>query len=157
MRRQDRAVTAQKEILDILDDCKVIRIGLCAENKPYIVPMNFAYQVDGEQIYIYLHCASEGKKLDMIAQNNNICFEADCSCKIIEGADACSWTAKYQSVMGEGQIAIISEQSEKNSALDLLMERYGFSGKPSYNSNALSSVTALKIAVKTITGKTNIV
>ena len=152
MRRKDR-VKELPNILAILDKCEIMRLGLCADNKPYIVPMNFAYEVFDEQVFIYFHCASEGRKLDMIAKNSNVCFEADCSYKTLKAEDACDWSAEFQSVIGEGIIAVVSEENDKIHALDLLMKRYGFEGKPHYSPQALSAVTVLKIIVEGMTGK----
>lgn len=153
MRRKDREVAGLTNILAILDKCDIMRIGLCVDNKPYIVPMNFAYEVTGEKVFIYLHCAPDGKKLDMIAQNSNACFEADCSYKTLEAEAACSWSAEFESVMGEGEITVLKDEDQKIRALDALMNRYGFSGKPHYAPASLAAVTALRISVTSITGK----
>ena len=153
MRRRDREVVGLTNILAILDKCDIMRIGLCVDNKPYIVPLNFAYEVTGEEVYIYFHCASKGKKLDMIAQNSNACFEADCSYKTIEAENACDWSAEFESVIGDGKITILEEETQKVSALDTLMKRYGFPGKPHYIPSALAAVTVLQIRVTSMTGK----
>lgn len=156
MRRKDREVTGIENILKILEKCEVLRLGLCADNIPYVVPMNFAYEANDNDIFIYLHCAKEGKKLDLIATNNNVCFEADCSHKIIKGATACNWTSKYESVIGNGEIFRLNGESEKIEAMDLLMKRYGFEGKPTYPERVLASVEVLKIKVTSISGKANV-
>jgi nitroimidazol reductase NimA-like FMN-containing flavoprotein (pyridoxamine 5'-phosphate oxidase superfamily) len=153
MRRSDKEVTGLTNILAILDKCEVMRIGLCVDNKPYIVPLIFAYEVVDEKVFIYFHSASEGKKMDMIAKNNNVCFEADCSYKTIKAELACKWSAEFESVIGEGTVAILADETQKVHALDLLMKRYGFSGKPHYSAQELSKVTVLKITVTAITGK----
>lgn len=153
MRRSNKEVTETADILSILDKCEVMRIGLSVDDKPYIVPMNFTYeQLDGK-IFIYFHCAAEGKKLDMIEQNNNVCFEADCSYKTLEAETACNWSAEFESVVGEGTIARLTGETKKISALDLLMKRYGYAGKPHYKQTELEAVTVLKISVASVTGK----
>lgn len=153
MRRSNREVTERADILAILDKCEIMRIGLSVDDKPYIVPMNFAYeQIDG-RIFIYFHCASEGKKLDIIERNNNVCFEADCSYKTLEGSTACEWSAEFESVIGEGTIAKLTDETQKISALDIFMKRYGYAGKPNYKQTELDAVTILKISVASITGK----
>ena len=153
MRRSDKEVTQLANILAILDKCEIMRIGLCVGNKPYIVPLNFAYEVIDEKLSIYFHSAPEGKKLDMISKNNNVCFEADCSYKTIKSELACNWSAEFESVIGEGSITILSDEIQKAHALDLLMKRYGFEGKPHYSPQQLSRVTVLQISVTEITGK----
>ena len=153
LRRNDREVIGLRNILAILDKCEVMRVGLCVDNQPYIVPMNFAYEVDGEKVYIYFHSASEGRKLKMISENNNVCFEADCSYKTLKAEVACNWSAEFESVIGEGKIVVITDELQKIAALDLIMKRHDFAGKPSYKSQAVDAVTILQIKVTSITGK----
>ena len=47
MRRKDREVTDFETIVQIIDECQIIRIGLADGEFPYIVPLNFAYTVTG--------------------------------------------------------------------------------------------------------------
>ena len=65
MRRADRAISGTEEVEEIIRKADVCRLAFANENFPYIVTMNFGYTNDPEQL-IYFHCASEGKKLDMI-------------------------------------------------------------------------------------------
>ena len=143
------------DILSILDKCDVMRLGLCVDNKPYIVPMNFAYERIGEEVFIYFHSASRGRKLDMIAQNSNACFEADCLYRTVEADTPCAWSAEFESVLGEGTIAVLPDEAEKIRVLDLFMERYGFQGKPQYSAQALAATVILQLSVSSISGKCN--
>lgn len=45
MRRTDRQVKDFSEICAILDKCQVMRLGLCDGQRPYVVPVNFGYEV----------------------------------------------------------------------------------------------------------------
>jgi len=156
MRRSEREVVGLDNVLEILGRCEVLRLGLCAGDRPYIVPMNFAYEAVDGQVFIYLHCASEGRKLDMIARNSFVCFEADCSYKIKKADAACGWSAEYESVIGEGEVCVLTDEGQKIKAMDALMKRYGFPGKPEYKAETLARVTALRILVSSITGKRNL-
>ena len=90
MRKKERAVTDRKEIESIIQSAEVVRLGFAVENVPYVVPVNFGYE-DGA---LYVHCAQEGRKLDMIRQNNLVCFEVDIDSKILDEGDvACKWTS----------------------------------------------------------------
>jgi len=149
----DRAVAGLENILAILDKCDVMRLGLSVDNIPYIVPMNFAYEVANETLWIYFHCASQGRKMDMISRNRNVCFEADALHRFTKGDMACAWSAEYESVMGEGEISVLTDESQKVRALNMLMERHGFTGEPHYNPHEISAVTVLRIAVNAMTGK----
>ena len=156
MRRSDREVSGLDNILAIFNKCEALHLGLCLDNKPYIVPMNFAYEVVDGQVFIFLHCASEGKKLDIISKNDNVCFEAYCSYKTLPDEKACNWSAEFQSVMGEGRISTVTKDDKKAAAFDLIMKRHGFEGPPQISPRMLAKVTVLQIEVTSITGKSSI-
>ena len=113
MRRSDREISGIQEIEEIIMNADVCRIALARDNIPYIVTMNFGYTNDPEQI-LFFHCANEGRKLEMIRKNKLVCFEMDIDHKIYvrpgkDGRKGCNWGMKYRSVVGYGNISIITE------------------------------------------------
>ena len=52
MRRGERAVTDMPGILDILQKCQVMRLGLSSPEGPYVVPLNFGYALQLSLIHI---------------------------------------------------------------------------------------------------------
>src|SRR5574340_183743 len=94
MRKAEREITDQDRILAIMKEALVCRIGLSDEGIPYVVPMNFGLG-DG---CIYLHCASQGRKLDILRKNDKVCFEMDLLREIRRGSTACNWGARRRSV-----------------------------------------------------------
>ena len=45
MRRHDREITDSREILSIVNECKVICLAMLDEQGlPYIIPLNFGYR-----------------------------------------------------------------------------------------------------------------
>ena len=62
MRRKDKEIKDKKEIESIIKRAKVCRIALSDNNMPYIIPVNYGYKNN----CIYIHSASEGKKIDII-------------------------------------------------------------------------------------------
>lgn len=153
MRRSDRAVTKLEEILAILDQCEVLRLALCRDNKPYIVPMNFAYHIHKGQLHIYVHSARQGTKLDIVAENPHACFEVDCNYATLRHEEACEWSATYQSVVGEGRIRLVEDSVQKSAMLEAIVQRYGFSGKPEFTAMAVQHVAVLELVVEKLTGK----
>ena len=153
MRRSDREVTDINDILGILDRCRVMRLGLAVGDRPYVVPMNFGYEMAEGKLFIYFHCAGRGRKLEMIARNDRVCFEADCECEIIKNETACGWSADFESVMGEGRIRVLTDAEEKARGLDLIMGKYGFEGKPVYGEGEIERVVVLKLEVGKVSGK----
>ena len=120
MRRQDREIVDQKRIWDILRAADVCRVAFCGEDWPYIVPMNFGI-LEGK---LYFHCASEGTKLDLLKANANVCFEAEVGVEIAPGTEACSWSVRYQSVIGLGHASIVEGLEEKRAGLKALLAQY---------------------------------
>ena len=66
MRRKDREVTDFDKIVKIIDQCDILRLGIADGDYPYIVPVNFAYTVEGEQICFYIHGATAGRKYELL-------------------------------------------------------------------------------------------
>jgi nitroimidazol reductase NimA-like FMN-containing flavoprotein (pyridoxamine 5'-phosphate oxidase superfamily) len=153
MRRSDREVKDFGDIIKILDDCSEIHIALSANDKPYSVPLNFGYEVSDGKLSIFIHGAKEGKKHDIIAQNQEVSFSGVSFAEFFKAQEAQRWSTYYKSVIGFGKISIVHSPQEKIKGLDLLMKHCGFTGSPSYSAQALDSVRIMKIAVEEITGK----
>lgn len=117
MRRKDREVTDFEQIVGIIDKCQIVRLGLASGDFPYIVPVNFAYTVEGTQIYLYIHGAMAGRKYELLSKNPNCSFEMDIPIQmdcIYEKKDV---TMRYESVMGKAE-AVFLEGEEKQRAMD---------------------------------------
>ena len=152
MRRSDRAVTEPAAIFDILTRCRVARLGLCRGGVPYVVPMNFACEQRDGQFVFYVHCANEGKKLDILRENANVCVEADCDHALAPGDRACSHSFRYASVIARGRAEVLQDAGEKARALTLLM-RWQTGKDIPVSPEQASRVTVLRIAAEEITGK----
>ncbi|MBO5796903.1 MAG: pyridoxamine 5'-phosphate oxidase family protein [Clostridia bacterium] len=155
MRRKDREVTDFATMRQIIDECEIIRIGLVDEDLyPYIVPMNFAYEVEGEQITFYLHGATAGRKYELMQKNKVCSFEMDRPLMMDLVYEHKDVTMRYKSVMGKANIEFL-EGEEKLRGLDVLMKRDERTRTFEYNEALLSRVAAIKLTVTEITGKFN--
>lgn len=152
MRRSDRAVTEPAALFDILTRCRVARLGLCCGGVPYVVPMNFACEQRDGQFIFYVHCASEGKKLDILRENANVCVEVDCDHALVSGERACKHSFRYASVIAHGRAEILQDAAEKARALTLLMRWQTGKDIPVTPEQA-NAVTVLRITAEEITGK----
>ena len=47
MRRSDREITDEQELLQVISECDVCRLALNDEEVPYILPLNFGEEVSG--------------------------------------------------------------------------------------------------------------
>ncbi len=155
MRRSDREINDKKTIYEIIETAEVCRLGFCAENRPYIVPMNFGYEVINDKLTLYFHCACKGRKLDMLKINNFVCFEIDLAFGVENGGKACSYTMKYKSVIGEGRIFVCDNDAEKEKGLNLILTHYVKDTSFTFKNEEISAVTVLKLVVENISAKSN--
>lgn len=151
MRRKDREITDFNEIIQIIKKCDVCRIALNDDGFPYVVPLNFGFEVQGEQVFFYFHAASEGRKLELIAKDNRATFEMDCDHNFILYEERMSCTMGYESVIGHGTIEILPEE-EKYRALKILMRQY-HAEDFLFNTDMMKVTTVMKMTVLDMTGK----
>ena len=152
MRRKDRELTNIDEIESIISRADVCRIALANGNFPYIITMNFGYS-GGAEKKLYFHCAPEGRKIEMIRKNNFACFELDTDHKIQSGDKACDFTMKYSSVVGWGNIFIISDDKERREGLNAIMYQYTNRKDFDFNTETFQRTIILKLNITEMTGK----
>jgi nitroimidazol reductase NimA-like FMN-containing flavoprotein (pyridoxamine 5'-phosphate oxidase superfamily) len=154
MRRTDKEITDIAAKIDVVQKCKVCRLGLSENNMPYIVPLNYGYDFIDNMLTLFFHGAAEGKKYDIIKNNNNACFEIDCDTKLIEGDTPCACGYAFKSVIGFGTISIVENKNEKIYGLQKIMaHQTGLEKAFYFPDEAVSKTTVYKMAVKEFTGK----
>lgn len=122
MTRREREVTDINEIIKILDEAKVLHLGLVDGDEPYVVPMNYGYTMEDGKLTIYLHGARRGRKLDLMRANPKVFFEMESDIVPFEGEIACKYGITYSSVMGRGVAEILEDVEEKKAGLSALMK-----------------------------------
>ncbi len=148
MRKKEREITDIDAIEDILKGARVCRIGLCEGNQPYVVPVCYGYE--GKALYI--HCAKEGRKLDIIRKNNNVCFEVDIDSKLVKTERPCRWGFNYKSVIGFGKAVLLEDAESKRKALDIILRQFS-ADTFDYPQETIDKTTIIKIEIETMTGK----
>lgn len=152
MKRRDREIETREEMQYVLDTCKVIHIAMHDKDGIYILPMNFGYTYEGEKLVFYLHAALEGKKLDLLRENQKVGFELDCDHELIEGRVACQYGFRYASIVGQGNAEIVEDPQEKIKALSILMKCQ--TGKEfEFNERLVSIVSVIKVTAEEYSGK----
>lgn len=103
LRRQDRAVSeADAKRLLALADWGVLALTPDENGYPHAVPINCAY-VDGE---LLMHCAREGKKLEILRRDPHACFTAT----IWQQIAPSEFTTRYESVVCYGRMELVPAQ-----------------------------------------------
>ena len=148
MRRRDREITDRAVISDILRRHQVLYLALQDEGAPYVIPMSYGY--DGE--CLYLHCAAEGRKMDLLRAHPQVAFAVEAEYEVKPGAVACGWGFAYASVTGEGVAEIVTDPAGKRHGLDVLMSH--FTGEPQeYRDGGIEGTTVIRVRVTSLSGK----
>jgi len=152
MRRKDREISDIAEIEEVIRNSDVCRVAFANNDLPYMVTMNFGYCNKGGR-RIYFHCATRGKKLDMLDKNNFVCFEFDTGHVLKEGPDACDFGMAFRSVVGWGRISRVSSQEERMEGLLAIMEHYTGKRNFSFSPWVLARTLVLRLDITEMTGK----
>ena len=148
MRRKDREINDIGTIEGIIHKGQVCRLALSENGRPYIVPLCFGYKDNN----LYFHTALEGKKLDILRKNNNVCFEIDIDHELIKGEKACDCSMKYRSVIGFGKAELIEDIELKRKALHIIMQNY-LEGFFKYPEEAIQNTVIIRVEIESMTGK----
>ena len=148
MRRKEKAMT-QEETLEVLANAEYGVLSTISEdNTPYGTPMNFVY-LDGA---IYFHCAVEGHRLENIAGNHSVCFNAVDSVKLMPEA----FNTQYRSATVFGTIHVVEDPEEKRKGITAIVEKlssdYHDAGMK-YIDSAFDNLHVLKLEIEHMTGK----
>lgn len=146
MRRTDKEIKDIKEIESIIKRTDVCRLAMTSDNIPYVVAMNFGYK-SGTPSELFFHCATEGRKLDIIRKNNNVCFQMDTDHSLKRGDIACDSGMSYTSIIGYGKIFFVTDEEEKKTGLDCIMKHYTQKSMHVYNNDILRVTTVLRLVV----------
>jgi len=151
MRRVKQEIKDKSVIEKILLTSEICRLGFIDDDKPYILPFNYGYQNGA----IYIHCAKDGKKINLIKKNNLVCIEIEQIAKIERYKKACKWGTKYRSVIGYGKVEIITDYDQKCIGLDVIMNHNGAdsSNDLNYEKSEVDSMFILKVEIISMTGK----
>ena len=143
-------VENREEINEIIRACKTCFLAMSENDKPYVLPMNFALENDS----IILHSAPEGRMWETIKENPRVCINWTLGEDLAwqDEKVGCSYRVKSKSVLVEGEIEFIDDFNEKERCMKLLMAQYSTRefkfGKP-----AITNVGIFKVRIDKITGK----
>ena len=156
MRRKDREITDFQELIAIMKKCDICRIALNdSSGYPYILPLNFGMEIEGEKVILYFHGAPEGKKYELMQADSRVSFEMDYghALETVEDANGCRCSMKYESVIGRGKIVMPADE-EKKKALDCLMAQYHGTGRSFfYDDEVMARTKVFRLEVISMTGK----
>lgn len=142
----------EEEINRLLKDSAVGRFATVnTANVPYVIPVHFVWYNQK----IYIHGLTEGQKLDNIAANPNVCFEADLFETLImpEQKNPCNVNTQYKSVIITGTAGVVKDEALKTEALNRIVEKYTPQLSGIEYGDAIKATVVIEIKVKECTGK----
>ncbi len=153
MRRKDREIVDSSQIDEIIRKSDICRLGFNDNGKVYIVPLNFGFEHENNVRTFYFHSATEGRKVNLIKQGGNVCFELDTNYLLHAAETAFGFSSRFQSVIGNGEVSEVVGDAEKLSALQSIM--FNNSGKRDWEitQEQLDVVFVFKVVVEEIACK----
>ena len=149
MRKSNQEITEPIILEAVLKKATIIRLAMVDNGMPYLLPFNFGYSEN----CIYIHSAPVGKKIDVLRQNPQVCFEVEDETATVEGDIACRWSTLYRSVIGYGKVEFVTGFDEKVLALDIIMKQHGAPAKMVFDPKEVEFIVVLKLTIESMTGK----
>jgi len=149
---KNREITLTSSMEDVIARCRYCTMAMIDQNNhPYVLPMNFGYAHG----VVYLHSAPEGKKVDILRNNNRVClaFSTDHELRHQNEDVACSYSMKYRSVLIYGKVEFIDDPTEKRRVLNILMKQYTGRDDFKYNDPAINNVLVYKVVAEKMEGR----
>lgn len=116
IRRKEKAITSENEMLAIIMKAKYIVVAMCRDNVPYLATLSHGY--DRGQHCIYFHCAKEGKKIDILRENNIVWGQALMDKGYVQG----SCDHMFATTQFMGKVRLVDGFDEKKHALEIMIK-----------------------------------
>lgn len=155
MRRKDREVSDFEDIMRIVDECEIVRIGLADGDYPYIVPVNFAYSIEGDRLVLYIHGAQAGRKFELLSKKRVCSFEMDVPLMMECIAEKGDVTMRYRSVMGKADVEFLDGEERQRAIDEVIMARHEETKSFEYDRSAVAHTAVAKLTVTELSGKAN--
>ncbi|WP_159721815.1 pyridoxamine 5'-phosphate oxidase family protein [Enterococcus sp. CSURQ0835] len=156
MRRKERAVTDRAVIQTLLTECEVMRVAFQDEPFPYIVPVNFAFEWQGDQLCLYFHGAPVGKKITLLQRDPHVAVEMDQRHQLISGGNVgCHYSYAYRSLLGFGTAELVETTAQKRHGLHLLLAQLTQRDQFELPEKMLAKTAVIKINLVEFTVKEN--
>lgn len=152
MRRASREIVEPQELDAILSEARILFLALRDEPAPYVLPVCFGH----EPAVLYIHCAREGSKIDLLRAWPEVGFSACTDMTVIPGAAACDFTCRARSVIGTGHARVVESNEERVRGLTAIMRHYETgpaAERPVFAPGPVSRTCVIAIRIDSLRGK----
>jgi nitroimidazol reductase NimA-like FMN-containing flavoprotein (pyridoxamine 5'-phosphate oxidase superfamily) len=108
----------RETINSILDEGFICHVGFVVDGQPYVIPTGYARI--GEDIYI--HGSAASRMLRTLSDDVSVCVTVTLVDGLVLARSAFHHSMNYRSVVVLGKAVLVTEENEKNSALEALTE-----------------------------------
>ena len=135
--------------LEVMDKAPYITVGMTdGDGMPYSVPLSLART---DEKTFYFHCATEGKKLDILREKPHVCLTAVSKCKPTVGPKDSSFTLEFKSAIAFGKAEIVADDNEKREALRAICQRFLPNHMDSFDAAVARSMSRTAVVRITLT------
>lgn len=131
IRYAKRHCTDKGKIEDFLSKAKTGFLGLTSGNQPYVIPLNFVWW----ERTIYFHGAAEGRKIEIMKENNHCCFTISEEYGTLVSPIPAHTDTAYMSAVLFGKVELVTDVEEATDAMQKMLDKY----VPGYYDTSLSS------------------
>ncbi len=151
MRRNDKEITDKETLFAIIDQSPYVTLAFAGDT-PYAVPLDFSRLAD----HIYVHCAKEGRKIDLINANKQVflLFVNYGGIFCHTPGVACGLSTKFTSVMASGEASLVDDLAEKEEAFAAMLVKHKSEPLP-IPPKALDKTFMFKVKILAMSGKQN--
>jgi uncharacterized protein len=154
IRKKEREIKDTEVIVGILKSVKYLVVAMCSGNVPYVVVLSSGY--DEKENAFYFHCAKEGRKLDIIKDNPDVCATAIEDHGYAKGD--CSH--KYRSLVVYGKMTLVDSLDDMKHGIRVMLKQLEGEGEEVYKSFIkkdadYNNVAILKLQIEKIDAKGN--
>lgn len=152
MRRTDREIADENRIEDFIAKEQILRIAFYDEGDIYIVPVNYGYLREDTYSFFF-HGAKAGRKYELAKKSPSVGFEIDGNYRLLEGEEACDFSATFQSVIGTGVLSLVQGMDEKVAGLNAIMKQTTAKEQWHYSDEMLEAVAVFRLDVEKLSCK----
>ncbi len=154
MRRADKSMADEEEMLALVRSQRLLTIAMCKDGEPYLVTVDYGFD-EGARTFL-LHCADEGKKLDLLRANPVVWGQVLEDRGYIDG----DCDHAYRCVQFRGRAELLADEGAKRDALRLMMRQLESNVSEErwaeFEAKALDKVVVVAVRVEAMTGKRSV-
>jgi len=122
VRRQDRAVTDEGWIRDLLRRAPFGTLATVRDGQPFVNMNIFVYDESANSLY--LHTARAGQTRSNVEADSRVCFGVSEMGRLLPASTAMHFSVEYAGVVVFGQASIVEDEAEAERALQQLLDKY---------------------------------